>query len=412
MRREWTMIGVSVALFAACFLNYRPWRGYSSDRKVEIIAEPIRIAHNLLVEGEFRDPFGALPTGRTAHIAPGLPFLQFLVLKTLGDGARGWLALQTLPVLALSLGLALLPWAARWIGLSAWAGVLAAIFGLLTKPGAEPQWEAHLAGLLSLLLFVSVYRFETHRPSTLFALATGVLAGVIFLLQPVVALPYLCWIALLMRRRDIRGRVAMLIAMPLAISIPWSVRNYRELGTPGMRDNLGLELYVSFNDCASYSFEENLKHRCHETFHPNSSIREAEQVRALGEYNYNRERFHIALNWIRSHAEAAGTLIAQRFWFFWFPSTEGFDGYRRQRARWLYLHAFTLASLVGIYLIWKQRLPCAPYFSIFLATFPLIYYLHESAPRYRYPILWITLLLAAHAILTLCSHAFRARQSR
>src|ERR1035441_7823558 len=94
MRREWTMIGVSVALFAACFLNYGPWRGYSSDRKVEIIAEPIRIAHNLLVEGEFRDPFGALPTGRTAHIAPGLPFLQFLVLKTLGDGARGWLALQ------------------------------------------------------------------------------------------------------------------------------------------------------------------------------------------------------------------------------------------------------------------------------------------------------------------------------
>ncbi len=291
------------------------------------------------------------------------------------------------------------------MGLSAWGGVLAAIFGLLTKPGSEPQWEANIAGLLSLLLMAGACRFEMSGPSLPLALATGVLAGITFHFQPVFVLPYLGWIVLLTRRQHMNKFILLVSVVPLALCIPWSVRNYLELGTPEMRDNLGLELYVSFNDCAPYGFEENLKHFCHGSFHPNSSIQEAEEVLRLGEHRYNRKRLHTVLVWISAHPHAAGTLIAQRFWFFWFPSTEGLIGYRQQRARWLFLHAFTLASLWGLYQSWKQRLRCLQLLGIYLILFPLVYYVVEFDARYRYPVLWMTWLLAAHAIVTSLSRA-------
>ena len=109
MRHRAALILASLVLFAAGFLNYRPWRGYNADRHVEFGTEPIRIANSLALEGNFANPFGALRTGPTAHIAPGFPFLQFLILKIFGDTANGWLALQILPILALSLELAMLP---------------------------------------------------------------------------------------------------------------------------------------------------------------------------------------------------------------------------------------------------------------------------------------------------------------
>lgn len=407
MRHRATLILASLVLFALGFLNYRPWRGYNPDRYVEFSTEPIRIAHSLLLEGNFANPFGALHTGPTAHIAPGLPFLQFLILKTFGEGANGWLAIQILPILALSLELAVLPWVARWIGLPAWSGVLASIFGLVTKPGSEWQWEAHLAGFLSLVLLTCACRFEMVGGSALLALATGVSAGILFYFQPVFAPPYLCWLVLL-TRGQYRNRCILLLGLvPFVLCIPWSFRNYWKLGTPEIRDNLGLELYVSFNDCAPYGFEENLKHLCQGAFHPNSSVQEAQEARSLGEYRYNLERLHTAMVWIWGHPYVAGTLILERFWFFWFPSTEGITGYQRQRARRLLLHACTLISLWGLYLSWKQRLRCLRPLCLCLVLFPMVYCVVEFDPRYRYPILWITWLLAAYAIVTFWGARFQ-----
>jgi len=408
MRHRAALILASLVLFAAGFLNYRPWRGYNADRHVEFGTEPIRIANSVVHEGNFANPFGALRTGPTAHIAPGFPFLQFLILKIFGDGANGWLAIQILPILALGLELAMLPWAARWIGLPAWSGVLAAIFGLVTKPGGEPQWEAHWAGFLGLVLLANACRFEMNRRSAPLALATGASAGIVFYFQPVFALPYFCWIVLL--TRECRNRYILpLFLVPFVLCIPWSARNYLEIGTPEMRDDLGLELYVSFNDCAPYGFEENLKRLCQGAFHPNSSVQEAQEIRSLGEYRYNRERLHTAMVWISAHPYAAGALMLQRFWFFWFPSAEGLTGYRRQNARRLFLHACTLISLWGLYLCWKQRLRCFRPLCLCLVLFPMVYYVVEFDPRYRYPILWITWLLAAYAIVTFLSRAISFR---
>lgn len=398
MRHRVVLILVSALLFFICLMNYRPWRGYDLTRRVEYGAEAMRVTRSLLHERAFADPFGALRTGPTAHVAPGFPFLLFLILNSLGEGRNGWLVLRVLPVLALGLQLALLPWVARLIGYSPQVGFLASIFGLLSKPDSEPLWEAHLAGLLSLVLISIACRFQLNERRALVAVATGMLAGVAFQFQPVLALPYFCWIMFLLLKKRLTNLFVVGV-LPLIMCVPWSVRNYREIGTPAMRDNLGLELYVSFNDCAPYGIEESLNRLCHGTFHPNSSIEEAEAVRRLGELRYNHNRLHAAFVWVSAHPKAAGVLIAKRFWFFWFPSNEGLGGYRRERARSLFLHIFTLTSVLGLYLSWKRRVLCLELLSVFLALFPVIYYLVEFDARYRYPILWITWILAASAIL-------------
>jgi len=70
----------------------------------------------------------------------------------------------------------------------------------------------------------------------------------------------------------------------------------------------------------------------------------------------------------------------------------------------------TLLSIPGIWLMWKKNPSAAGILALWLLFFPLIYYIIQFDPRYRFPILWVTLLLAAFLIAELAKgvwHAFR-----
>ncbi|HEY7336024.1 MAG TPA: hypothetical protein VH639_14140 [Bryobacteraceae bacterium] len=135
-------------------MNNAPWKRLTSASHVEFIAEPVRVAMTLRQQGAFANPFGT-PTGSTAHVAPALPALQAVILKLFGDRAGGWLALRSLAALALSLQLALLPWAAHYLGYTIRTGVLAFLIASVLKPALEERWESHLAGLVGLLITIS-----------------------------------------------------------------------------------------------------------------------------------------------------------------------------------------------------------------------------------------------------------------
>lgn len=389
------MLLVALLLLIAGFLNDAPWKGFSSHQQIAVVTEPLRIAENLAREGEFANPFGAMPTGRTAHSAPGYPFFVFLILKSLGAGAAGWLALRCLATLALSLQFALLPPLARLLGYSAWTGVLASLFGLLVKPAKE---EAHLAGLATLVLTAIAYRWMSRGSPPNTATVAGLTAGIACYIQPAILPVYLAWIVIDARSVGLFSkRVSPLWMLPLLLCAPWMIRNVSAIGSlAGMRDNLGIELNVSFNDCAPYGFRQSLERDCIPTQHPNSSAEEAVDVRRLGEYEYNRDRRRRAFVWIANHPERAAMLVAQRTWFFWFPSENGWRGYRDQHARTLTLHAMTLASILGLYLSFRKRIPSSRILTLWLTGFPLIYYVVQFDARYRYPILWVTWLMAAH----------------
>jgi hypothetical protein len=394
-------------LVALCFVllitglfNNPPWKGYSSERRIEFNTEPVRIAASLQRDGEFANPF-ATPAGSTAQIAPGLPFLQYLILRLLGDGSGGWLAIRCLAALALSCQLALLPWLAPQFGYSVQKGVLASVFGLLVKPGLEEQWEAHIAGLAAILLTAAACIWLKRTGTTAWAWTVGVLAGLAACFNPVIGAVYLAWVIGAGRSSGfLNRRVLPLWLLPLLILAPWSLRNAVVMGgLVPVRDNLGLELYVSFNDCARYGFRENMRISCIQNFHPNSSIEEALAVGSLGEYRYNRDRLRRAVTWASLHPARAAGLTAQRIWYFWFPSEYGLQGYGQQRIRMLALHALTITSFFGVYCSLRRRRPSDFYILSWVVIFPLIYYLVQFDYRYRYPILWATWLLAADGIL-------------
>ncbi|HLH43852.1 MAG TPA: hypothetical protein VKV74_12745 [Bryobacteraceae bacterium] len=389
--RRWL---VSLILMAACLAKYQPWSALQAARGITITSEALRVAHNLSRSAKFADPFGTLPTGSTAHLAPGFPILVAALLKVFGEGAAGSIALAWLPILALSLQIALFPSLAKMLGYSPWTGVMAAIFALLTKPITYEQWEPHEAGLLIFVLAALMCRRANPW-------LTGAMAGVTICFQPIMALVYLAWVLLGDRRR-----IAPLLAVPALVCSPWALRNQLRLATPEMRDNLGIELYVSFNDCAPYGFEQSQKHGCFGRFHPNQNLAEALAVRAMGEAPYNRDRMRKAFAWIAHHPRRAGVLIAERIVAFWFPPNDRFPEYLQIRKRRLFFFwVLTLASFAGVWLSLRRRIAGAPFLAALLVIYPLVYYVVQFDHRYRYPILWATWLAAASLFERFFAHA-------
>lgn len=396
---RWKRVILPLALFVLGLLNAAPWKGFAERRRVEVNAENVRVATSLWRKGTFADPF-INPTGYTAHVAPALPFFQSLLFRLAGDKSAGWLALRCLPALALSAQLALLPWAAWRLGFSTETGILASLFGLLVKPSLEERWESHLAGLAGLLLTTAGCAWLKRGRTMDCAIATGLVAGLASHLNPLVGSVYILWVLRVGHSEGYFTRnILPLWITPLLVVTPWTARNVIVMGgLVPMRDDLGIELYVSYNDCAPYSFRENMA-SCIQSFHPNSSAEEAAAVRALGEYRYNQSRLRKALLWIRSHPARSAKLIAARTWFFWFPSENGLAGYRGQRFRMLALHALTLGSFFGLYYSVRRRTISAPFLVLWVVAFPTVYYLVQFEYRYRYPLLWTTWLLGAEAII-------------
>ena len=109
------------------------------------------------------------------------------------------------------------------------------------------------------------------------------------LLIPSVAPIYPVWLAIGCRRRLPFASLATAVLL-LTLS-PRILRNWLVLGWPVWgRDNLGLELYTSNNDCASAAFATMMKSGCHAKTHPNANSEGAAQVRDRGEIAYNHRK--------------------------------------------------------------------------------------------------------------------------
>jgi hypothetical protein len=137
---------------------------------------------------------------------------------------------------------------------------------------------------------------------------------------------------------------------------------------------------------------------CFPALHPNIQGAEAAKVRDLGEYRYNRERMHDALTWMAGHPQRTASLIGQRFWYYWFPSDAGWQGYFEQRKRFGTLHLLTVLSFTGLWLMWRRGMPQAGLLTLWISLYPLIYYVVQFETRYRFSFLWVTYLLAAFAV--------------
>ncbi len=357
------------------------------------------IAVSVAEKNVFGDPY-KIPTGPTSHFSPGWPFLMGMVYKIWGLSTEAEKVRQVICIAATALQFSLLPWFGALAGLPRLAGLIAGLLG-----GLLPlrYWvETYCAfgepysGLTTLLcagLWVWMVRQGKWTPG--YCTLLGLSIGVAMHFNPAVLAIFLIvlllgpWMRLarLPRTGYLPGALAAMAGLVLALT-PWTIRNYQAFGSfLLMRGNLGLELQVSYCDMAVADTDDNIRLGVLRTYHPAGNLAEAEMVRDWGEAAYFRYKMRQAVEWIRAHPGRSAQLVMQRFWLFWSPGTTKL----LYAAINLILLALAFTALPRLYR-WAPE--AAWLAAVALAAYPLLYYLIQSAARYRYPLEWLLYLLA------------------
>jgi hypothetical protein len=339
-----------------------------------------------------------MKTGPTAHVAPVYPFLYSLVLRLFGTHYTALVILWACNVAFFSFQMGLLPLLSHRLRLGVLPGIAAAALGTFSLYAPiDTRWESFLTGLLLLLALLAT-EYSARQQNRASAFSAAALWGILLLTNPVTVLLLfawpMCWIFSRPKTERLRwaARFALIAGIALLIVSPWIARNYSRFGAfVFVRDNLGLELYTSNNLCAAPSIRENVASACHANTHPNSNAAVAAQVAAAGELQFNRNKLREALNWIATHRATFLNLTVRRFRLFWFPDT---DRAWEAVAVWI----ITLLSFFGLwFMAGKNRFAAVLLLTAWL-LFPLVYYVIQFEPRYRYPMYWTSLLPAGYAL--------------
>lgn len=395
-----TLTHLTLITFTAIFVTYAfSSQGSPAFSSVPQAGEVVRVALSVARTGAYANPFYALPTGPTAHNAPGYVFLFAAVVKIFGEGLAGAISLWALNVGFLALQLALLPVLSERLGLGILPGLLAAACGAIFQPyRVLPEWESLLTGVLLVVLAVLTLPCVQAPRGWARSALLGLLWGLALLTNPQCVWLLLAWpaVALWNLSPVQRGRALRAVAVAAAgaalTCLPWFVRNYERFHSIiFVRDNLGLELFTSNNPCASPTMLGNFLSRCHFQTHPNVSPAVAAEIVEKGEIRFNHDKMQQALAWISANPRAFVFLTARRFARFWFPYL---GGYRYAAP----CGVLTAVSLLGLGAMLRKRPLAAWYIGSVLALYPLINYVVQFEARYRYPILWATLLPAGYAL--------------
>ena len=380
-------------------------------------AEMEKLARNLAETGTLGNPY-KLPTGPSAHHAPVYPAILALVFVLWGYGTQAAWAMVLMNLSFASMQYALLPVLARVARLPVLPAIGAALVGAAVpfRVLTEARWETTLAALVTVLaILVSVWWSRDGLPSYRRAAAMGAAWGLALLTAPSL-LPVFLLIALwwalspgLAHWRSRLPRVGAVLLAATVVLVPWSIRNYRALGAPVfVRSNFGIEFSVSNHDTAYVLARDNYlvgypDNYFHEN-HPWSDRGHAARVQRVGEIAYNRERLAEAVQWCRDEPEQFLRLTLGRVWQFWaMPSIN-------QRYKDVLLQPITVLGFVGLAIVWRRDRQAGAVFASLLLGYPLVYYFVQTGTRYRYPIDWAPVLLAAYALAAIAAHLL-ARQS-
>jgi hypothetical protein len=327
--------------------------------------EQMAIARSLAAGHGFANPFG-YTTGPTAAYAPAHPLMLAAFLSLWGDRPAWALPLLLVEAAIEALCVVLLLRIAA-TAFSSWipGAVAACVVLLCTQP--LPQWESSMAWLALEAVFLCAL---TGMRSGW----TGAIMGLGWLVSPSLA-PASLAVVLLMRGRKY---VMVSAAIAVVVIVPWAARNWIVLRAPVfVRDNFGLELFLSNNDLAGPSIENAEKER-YRLWHPGSNPAVAAELTRTGEPEYFGRLQSEALQWIRRHPLRFLGLTAGRIRLWWASS-------------WL----VACISVLGLVGLWMNRLSATGRAAAAgLLLFPVPYYVIQFDPRYTYPVLWLAALMA------------------
>jgi hypothetical protein len=135
---------------------------------------------------------------------------------------------------------------------------------------------------------------------------------------------------------------------------------------------------------------EDLHSGCSALHQANFNLSEAEAVRDMGEVVYDQRRLADAEAWMRAHPHRFVNLTVSRIVTFWFPRRV--EHPFKASVIWV----FTYLSLPGLALMAYRRVRVTIFALLVLLVYPLVYYVIVADVRYRYPILWLSLLPAGY----------------
>jgi hypothetical protein len=352
----------------------------------------VRAAAMALYErGELADPY-CLPTGPTAHMPPFQPALMAAVYHLLGPTLAAGYGLRLIAIAFYACMYAMLPWLGERLGLGPQAGLVGGLVGALI-----PRFPGYVEGLAAVAIGLMAVAFlrpwESGHATPTASVALGLGIGLAFHVTPSllpVALGFLAF-ELAWRREPRRFRLAALTLLGMTLAcVPWTVRNYRELG--GLffiRSNFGLELRMGNHEGAGPTLE--LSALGGTERHPRTNEAEARKVQQLGELEYMRQAGREAAAWIRSHTLVFLLLTTLRVAQFWRGTVDALP-YALGTA------LLTLLGVRGAWRVWPHlSLPQRAAILIPLLTYPLVYYVVGYEDRYRQPVDGLALLLAATA---------------
>ncbi|MEQ1946338.1 MAG: hypothetical protein ABL995_04070 [Bryobacteraceae bacterium] len=393
-RRPLSLLGLSTLLFVLGAVSTAGYFAMAPDAGMGPGPESLNVARTLAAQGIFGNPYHSFPTGLTAHVAPLYPFLMATMIRLSGSMFAFSIWLVIWNVIVQGLMIACLPAISEHVFGERKPGIVAAVlFIALPLNLMWAQWDALTVSCGFALLCVATRKLPA--ASVTADLLTGAAAGVLMLFNPTIIVPIAVWCAFILRRAPLARVTRLAIAgggiLVLTLT-PWTIRNYLVLHKlVPLRDNFGLELYVSNRDGAGPTYMENFTLNPNMP-HPNSNVEEARLVRQLGEAEYNRNRQSIAQAWITTHRAEFLRLTALRVQRFWFPIREPLP--LSSRSVW----TVTVLSWIGLALLAIRGNPSLWVFFAAPALYALPYYLTNNDARYRYPVLWITVLCAGYAI--------------
>jgi len=356
------------------------------------LSEMENIARSLALHGTFADPY-LLPTGPTAHTAPGYPFLLGLIFLLFGTGVAGEIVSRIASAIAASIQYALLPRVGTALGLPRFTGAAAGLLAALAPyksyvEGSRDAVDQPYVALALVLLFLYTAKAWTSPVETVSPLARGLWWGLASLFSPILGFVFAAVVGyefFAMRRHA--GLVPLLAAFA-AIQAPWAIRNWVEFHAfVPTRSNLGLELRISNLSESFALMEDNVSRGVMSRFHPGLNQDEARKVAAEGEMAYTRSEMADARAEIRRDPARFLRLSGERFWRFWLAPSRRFKTTAASTA-------IMLLGLLGLCLL--PGSPGTRLTWLILVTYPLVYYFIQVDARYTYPLGWIFLTPAVH----------------
>ena len=409
MSRKLRTALLSAALFVIGMVRLGPH--YDASARFPEYSEAIHLARSLAFHHEYANPFRLAETGPSAYTSPAFPGFLAFILLVFGTGAKASYAFQFAAAAATSAELALLPILSETIGVGLCPGILACIIGLLPPLLTFPDWEASYAALLAVVVTILFLKIlKQPESSTSSSVWFGITAGLLLLTSASFFSVFAVWCVYLLGRFRwgilSQARWAALL-IPLAMLTPWTVRNYVVFHRLiPFRSAFGFNLKISNNDGAPVRIRESEESGYLFTQSPNYNLEEARRAQALGEPQYDAEKLREARGWIKANPRRFMSLTLQRISVFWVPSETGspwqeitIKGRRRER---LAIYAMTILSVFGLVRLTRTNRTAGIVLLSWLLFFPLIYYVVLYTDRYRYPILWITLVGGAYPLCLAC----------